>query len=67
VAVEALTLLAFVCLPPLRHALGQQALTPPQWVPVLVAPWLLIAGEATRKALTRRRVRPHGARPKVPT
>jgi len=35
--------------------------------PVLVAPWLLIAGEATRKALTRHRVRPHGARPKVPT
>src|SRR6266536_1512116 len=33
VAVEALTLLAFVCLPPLRHALGQQVLTPPQWVP----------------------------------
>jgi magnesium-transporting ATPase (P-type) len=55
VAVEGLALLAFVYLPPLRHALGQTALAPLEWIPVLIAPWLLIAGEETRKVVARGR------------
>jgi magnesium-transporting ATPase (P-type) len=66
VAVEALTLVAFVYLPPLRDALGQRALTPLQWVPVLVTPWLLIAGEEARKAVARGRLAAQGRRSRVP-
>ena len=57
VAVEALTLLAFVYIPPISRALGQHPLGPAQWLPVLVTPWVLLAAEEARKALVRGRAR----------
>ena len=56
VLVEALTLLAFVYVPPIRNALGQHPLTTAQWLLVLVTPWVLLAAEEGRKAIVRRRV-----------
>jgi len=53
VGIELLTLLVFVYLPPIAEVLGQRALTPVQWLPVLATPWLLIASEETRKAVVR--------------
>jgi potassium/sodium efflux P-type ATPase len=55
VAIEALALLAFVYLPPIRNALGQYPLNPTQWLLVFITPWVLLAAEETRKALVRRR------------
>lgn len=57
VAVEALTLLAFIYVPPIRDLLGQQPLTALEWIPVLVTPWVFIAAEETRKALVRTQLR----------
>ncbi|MGZ4150401.1 MAG: cation transporting ATPase C-terminal domain-containing protein, partial [Actinomycetota bacterium] len=57
VAIEALALVAFVYVPPFRHVLDQQPLAAARWVPILVAPWLLIAAEEARKALVRLRHR----------
>ena len=54
VAVEALTLLAFVYVPPISDLLGQQPLSALACTPILVAPWLFIAAEETRKAIVRR-------------
>jgi potassium/sodium efflux P-type ATPase len=54
VAVEALTLLAFVYVPPIQAALGQYPLKATQWLPVLVTPWILLAAEEARKAAVRR-------------
>ena len=51
---ELLAVAAFVYLPPVYHVLGQHPLTASQWLPVVVAPWLLLAAEETRKALARR-------------
>jgi len=59
VSVEALMLLAFVYVPPVAAVLGQQPLNAVQWLPILVAPWILMAAEETRKAI----VRPRRARP----
>jgi Ca2+-transporting ATPase len=62
VGVEAVTLLAFIYVPGLRHALGGAPLTWQQWLPVLVTPWVLLALEETRKAIVRARHRARGAR-----
>lgn len=62
VAVEALALLAFVHVPPIRHALGQHAPDPVQWLPVLAAPWVLVGAEEARKALVRRWLAGRGPR-----
>jgi len=53
VAIEALTLLAFVYVPPVARVLGQRPLDAEQWLPLLVTPWLLIAAEESRKAIVR--------------
>jgi hypothetical protein len=53
VAVEGLALLAFVYLGPVRALLGHQPLALAQWVPMLVAPVLLVAAEEARKAVAR--------------
>ena len=53
VVVEALTLLAFVYVPPISNVLGQHPLSPAQWLLVLVTPWVLLAAEETRKAIVR--------------
>ena len=55
VITEALALLAFVYVPPIADALGQQPLEPAQWLPVLVTPFVLLAAEEARKAVVRRR------------
>jgi magnesium-transporting ATPase (P-type) len=57
VAVEALALLAFIYVPPIRDALGHHALGPGQWLLVLTTPWLLLAAEEARKAIVRRRAK----------
>jgi len=54
-AVEALALLAFVYAPPVYHVLGQHPLTPAQWIPILISPWILLAAEEARKRVIRRR------------
>jgi magnesium-transporting ATPase (P-type) len=54
VAVEALALVAFVYLPPIRDALGQRPLRPAEWLPVLIAPWILLAAEEARKVAVQR-------------
>lgn len=54
VAVEALALVAFVYAPPINNALGQHALGPAEWLPVLVTPWILLGAEEARKAIVRR-------------
>lgn len=59
VAVEALTLLAFVYVPPIQAALGQYPLSATQWLPVLITPWILLAAEEARKAVVRRRAPAH--------
>ena len=58
VTVEALALVAFVYVPPIRHALGQHPLSPGQWLLVLVTPWILLGAEEARKAVVRRRAGP---------
>lgn len=65
VAIEVLTLLAFIYVPQIAQVLGQQPLDPVQWCPVLVVPWLFLAAEEARKALVRtlsRRTTPEPAR-----
>ncbi|HEX9122329.1 MAG TPA: cation-transporting P-type ATPase [Actinomycetota bacterium] len=63
VAIEAVALAAFVYVSPLAHVLGQRALGALQWLPILTAPWLLIAAEEARKAVVRGRLRkPRSAR-----
>jgi magnesium-transporting ATPase (P-type) len=54
VAVEALTLLGFVYVPVVAHALGQHPLGFLAWLLVLSTPWLLFAAEEGRKAVVRR-------------
>jgi len=55
VAVEFLMLLVFVYVPVVQHVLGQHGLSGTEWLPVIVAPWLLLAAEEVRKAAVRRR------------
>ncbi|MEX2556134.1 MAG: cation transporting ATPase C-terminal domain-containing protein [Actinomycetota bacterium] len=54
VATEAIALVTFVYLPPLRRALGHHALSWRQWVPLMVAPLILLGAEETRKWMARR-------------
>jgi magnesium-transporting ATPase (P-type) len=54
--VELLALSVFVYAPPVYHVLGQRPLAPTQWIPILVAPWLLLLAEELRKLIARRRV-----------
>jgi magnesium-transporting ATPase (P-type) len=54
---ELLVLAVFVYVPAVYHVLGQHPLTPAQWLPVLVTPWLLLAAEEARKAFARGRGR----------
>jgi magnesium-transporting ATPase (P-type) len=61
VAVEFLMLLAFVYVPSVAHVLGQRPLAATAWLPVAVAPWLLLGAEEARKGLTRRRLRARAA------
>jgi hypothetical protein len=55
IAVEVLTLLAFVYVTPVAGMLGQRPLAAAQWLPVLAAPVLLLAAEEARKLVVRRR------------
>jgi magnesium-transporting ATPase (P-type) len=62
VVVEAIVLLAFVYVPPIRAALGQAPLEPAQWALVLGTPWVLLGLEEARKAVIRaRQSRGHSA------
>ncbi len=54
VAVEAVTLLGFVYVPVVSHALGQHPLDGLEWLLVLATPWFLFAAEEVRKAVVRR-------------
>ena len=56
--VELLALAAFVYAPPVYHILGQRPLTPAQWIPILVSPWLLLLAEEARKLVIRRHASP---------
>ena len=47
--------LLFVYVPGIAHALGHQPLDPAQWLPILVTPIVLLAGEEARKAVVRSR------------
>jgi magnesium-transporting ATPase (P-type) len=60
IGVEALALLAFVYVSPIATVLGQHPLSGAQWIPILVAPWILIAAEEARKAFVRRRAGARG-------
>ncbi|WP_052808388.1 cation-translocating P-type ATPase [Methyloterricola oryzae] len=53
VVIEALTLLAFVYVPPIARILGHAPLRADQWLPILACPWLFIAAEELRKAIVR--------------
>ncbi len=57
VGVEAVILLCFIHIAPVARLLGMQALTPAQWIPVLIAPCVLLAAEEGRKAIVRRSAR----------
>jgi magnesium-transporting ATPase (P-type) len=50
---ELLVLTVLVYLPPVYHLLGQRPLSAAQWIPVLLAPWLLLAAEEARKLYLR--------------
>jgi hypothetical protein len=54
-------LLAFVYVPPVAHVLGQRPLAATAWLPIAVAPWLLLGAEEARKGLARRRLRARAA------
>ena len=56
VATEALALLAFVYLPPLRRVLGHEALAVAQWIPALAGFVALLAAEEARKWVVRSRL-----------
>ncbi len=53
VGIEALALLAFVYVAPIADVLGQQPLEVLQWLPIAVAPWILLIAEEARKAVVR--------------
>lgn len=53
IGIELLTLLAFVYVPPIQAVLGHHPLSGGQWVPVLVAPFVLFGAEEGRKAVLR--------------
>ncbi len=57
VGVEAVILLCFVHITPVARLLGMHALTPSRWIPVLVAPFVLLVAEESRQAIIRRRAR----------
>jgi magnesium-transporting ATPase (P-type) len=61
VAVEFVMLLAFVYVPPVADVLGQRSLAAMAWLPIAVAPWLLLGAEEARKARARRRDRARAA------
>jgi magnesium-transporting ATPase (P-type) len=61
VGIEALTLLVFIYVPGVRHALGGAPLSVAEWVPILATPWLLLAAEEARKAVVRVRRRRHAS------
>ena len=54
VASEAALLLALVYFPPLSGLLGQRPLEGAHWLPILVAPFVLVAAEEIRKLVVRR-------------
>jgi P-type Ca2+ transporter type 2C len=55
VVAEALALLGFVYVPPIRDALHQHALGALQWLLILTTPWVLLGAEEVRKGIVRRR------------
>jgi magnesium-transporting ATPase (P-type) len=55
VGIELVTLLAFIYVPFLYDLLGGQPLSPVEWIPVLVTPFVLLGAEEARKAWVRRR------------
>jgi len=63
VATEALALLAFVYLPPLRRVLGHEALAVAQWIPALAGFVVLLSAEEARKGVVRSRLSRVPARP----
>jgi len=54
VAFELLLLMVFVYVPPVADVLGQHALTPMQWLPVLLTPVIFLMAEEARKMWVRR-------------
>ncbi|MBK5228418.1 MAG: cation-transporting P-type ATPase [Actinobacteria bacterium] len=55
IGVEVIAMMSFVYFPPIASILKQRPLRLVQWLPVLIAPVLLLAGEETRKAIVRKR------------
>ena len=55
VGVELATLLAFIYVPFLYDLLGGRPLSPVEWLPVIVTPFLLLGAEEARKAWVRQR------------
>jgi magnesium-transporting ATPase (P-type) len=53
--VELLVLGVMVYIPGVYHVLGQHPLTPTQWLPILVTPFVLLTAEECRKAFVRAR------------
>jgi hypothetical protein len=54
VGLAALT--AFVYAPPVYHLFGQHPLRAAQWLPIVIAPWVLLAAEELLKLFVRRRL-----------
>jgi magnesium-transporting ATPase (P-type) len=61
VAVEFVMLLAFVYVRPVADVLGQRSLAAMAWLPIAIAPWLLLGAEEARKARARGRDRARAA------
>jgi potassium/sodium efflux P-type ATPase len=59
--VELLLLGVMVYVPVVYRILGQHPLTPAQWLPVIVTPFVLLAAEEVRKAVVRSRRHPETA------
>ena len=62
VGTELVALLAFTYVPFLYRALGGRPLSPVQWLPIVVTPFLFLAAEEARKAWVRRRYASEGRR-----
>jgi len=54
-AIELMLLAVMVYVPAVYHVLGQHPLTPAQWFPVVLTPFVLLAAEEGRKAVVRAR------------
>jgi magnesium-transporting ATPase (P-type) len=57
IGAEAIALACFLYIPWLSRALGGAGLTPQQWLPIIVTPFVLLSAEEARKAIVRSRPR----------